>query len=286
MNTRSSLNALAFLFTALGTSAQAAVVLPTGDTFLNGTFEFTWASNGAARIDPALYVGGNAAFPSGRDQTFVPPDGIIASTGLAFDYLVGGFGTGTVRITYRVAKHTDTSWHNLRFSGDVSGDTFDAHKEFVAALGAAGGAGEATRFGIADFFTGDLLSSDVLNNGQLDDSDHCQGACEAEGALQWQLDVLGQGETWQIDVLLSDIGASRARHERYRLDRRASYGSLLVCTNISLTLTLRLPPTALTPTTYSRPGSSQPLGTSKREVPAGASALSTSASSSCSTTIL
>ena len=211
MNTRSSLHALAFLFTALGTSAQAAVVLPTGDTFLNGTFEFTWASNVAARIDPALYVGGNAAFPSGLDQTFVPPDGVIASTGLAFDYLVSGFGTGTGRITYRVAKHTDTSWHNLPFIGDVSGDTFDAHKEFVAALGAAGGAGEATRFGIADFFTGDLLSSDVLNNGQLDDSDHCQGACEAEGALQWQLDVLGQGETWQIDVLLSDIGATQAQ---------------------------------------------------------------------------
>ena len=211
MNIRSSLNALAFLLTALGTSAQAAVVLPSGDTFLNGTFEFTWGSNGAARIDPALYVGGNAAFPTGLDQTFVPPDGVIASTGLGFDYLISGFGTGAAHITYRIANHTDTSWHNLRFIGDVSGGTFDVQKELVTAIGAGGGAGEATRFGIDDFFTGDLFLNDVLNNGQLDNTDHCQGACEAEGALQWQLDVLGQGETWQIDVLLSDMGATQAQ---------------------------------------------------------------------------
>ena len=29
--------------------------------------------------------------------------------------------------------------------------------------------------------------------------------------MQWQLDVLGQGETWQIDVLLSDIGVTQAQ---------------------------------------------------------------------------
>lgn len=191
-------------------AAQAAIQLPGGDLFANGTFEFTWGSSGSTRIDPALYVGGNAAFPSGFDQTFVPPDNVTAATGLGYGYSISDLGTDTARITYRITNNTDTSWHNLRFIGDVSGDTFDTQMEIVNAAGATGTPGEASRFGVDDFFTGDLFLNDVVTLGQLDNANHCASACQAEGALQWDLDVLGQGKVWEIGVSLSQAGVKQS----------------------------------------------------------------------------
>ena len=46
-------------------AAHAAVTLPSGDAFLDGTLEFFYADNGSARIDPALYVDSNELFAPG-----------------------------------------------------------------------------------------------------------------------------------------------------------------------------------------------------------------------------
>lgn len=213
MNTRTALRALLLGgLTWVGSGlAHAAIMLPNGDNFLNGTVEFTWGSNGSARIDPALYVGGNTDFPTGLDTVFLPPSGVAASTGLDFSYSIGGLGTDNAHITYRIANNTSTAWTNLRFIGDVSGDTFDTQMELASAQGAGGGAGDPARFGIDDFINGDLFLNDVLNTGELDNANHCLGACQSEGALQWNLDALGQGKVWEIDVLLSELGAIQSQ---------------------------------------------------------------------------
>lgn len=195
--------ALALVF---GSAVQAALTLPGGDNFQNGTFEFGWGEQGSARIDPALYVGGNTDFPTGLDTVFLPAGDVSGNTGLTFDYDISGLGTGTIAITYSILNNTATDWHNLRFIGDVSGDTFDTRMEHAAVVGAGGGADDPVRFGIDDFFAGDLFLNDILNQGQLDGVDHCAGPCEAEGALQWDLAQLGQGQTWVIAILLSDSG--------------------------------------------------------------------------------
>ena len=192
-------------------TANAAIVLPNGDNFLNGTIEFKWASNGSARIDPALYIGGNADFPIGLDTVFLPPGEVTAGTGLDFGYSVSGVGTGTARVTYRIGNNTGTEWRNLRFIGDVSGDIFDAQMELASVKGAGGGAGNPARFGIDDFHKGDLFLNDVQSKGELDNANHCLGACESEGALQWNLDALGQGKVWEIDVLLSELGVTQSQ---------------------------------------------------------------------------
>ena len=199
------------LMWAVSGAANAAIVLPNGDNFLNGTIEFKWASNGSARIDPALYIGGNADFPTGLDTVFLPPANVAAGTGIDFGYSISGLGTGTARITYRISNNTGTEWRNLRFIGDVSGDIFDTQMELASVKGAGGGAGDPARFGIDDFIQGNLFLDDVLNKGELDNANHCLGACESEGALQWNLDALGQGKVWKIDVLLSELGVVQSQ---------------------------------------------------------------------------
>jgi hypothetical protein len=83
--------------------------------------------------------------------------------------------------------------------------------ELASVHGASGGNGDPARFGIDDFLTGNLFLDDVLNKGELDNSDHCLGACESEGALQWNLDALAQGKVWEIDVLLSELGVTQSQ---------------------------------------------------------------------------
>jgi hypothetical protein len=189
--------------------AQAAVTLPSGDTFLNGTLEFSWASNGSARIDPALYVGGDENFPTGLDTVYLPPGNVTAGTGLQFDYSIAGMGTDQFSINYRIMNDTGKDWHNLRFIADVSGDPFDPLKEIPSVNWPAAVPGDPDNSGVDDFFAGDLFVVDILNDGDLDGIDHCGGvACEAEGALQWNLAILSDGAFWNIDILLSDAGAS------------------------------------------------------------------------------
>lgn len=142
---------------------------------------------------------------------FLPPGNVGAATGLEFGYSISGLGTDTARITYRLANNTGTEWRNLRFIGDVSGDTFDAQMELAKVAGAGGGAGDPARFGIDDFLTGNLFLDDVQNKGELDNANHCLGACESEGALQWNLDALGQGAVWEIDILLSQSGITQSQ---------------------------------------------------------------------------
>lgn len=206
---RSSLTSLAAALALLATgAARASVELPGGDSFLNGTLAFTYGANGSARIDPALYVGGNTAFPTGLDTAFLPVDTVTAATGLGYAYSVSGFGSGAARVTYRIVNQTGTGWRNLRFIADVSGDLFDDNQEVVAAKGVAGTPGEAARFGIDDAVSGNLFLNDMLVEGQLDDTDHCAGPCTAEGALQWDLAALENGEIWEISVMLSDTGSA------------------------------------------------------------------------------
>ena len=193
----------------LASTAQSAVTLPFGDTFLNGTLDFQYASSGAARIEPVLYVDSNENFGPGALATvYVPPGNVNAGTGLEFDYSFSGEGSSTLEVVYTVTNHTGLAWTGLRFFADVSGDTFDTLLEIPKVNSGVPAAGDPDNWGVDDFFSGDLFFTDILTNANLDGTDHCGGlACEAEGALQWNLATLNNAQTWMITVLLSDNGA-------------------------------------------------------------------------------
>ena len=211
-------------------AAHAAVTLPSGDAFLDGTLEFLYADSGSARIDPALYVDSNELFaPGALAEVYATPVGAEFATGLVFDYSFSGAGTDTLTVVYGITNQTGLNWTGLRFLADVSGDPFDGLLELASVRGAPLTAADPAAWGIDDFDTGNLYINDILGAGQLDNSDGCGGvACPAEGALQWNLDQLADGQRWVITVQLSDAGlVGSQRWIEFALDDGGPTGEVL-----------------------------------------------------------
>ena len=223
-------SACAALLTCVMSVPQAAVTLPSGDSFQDGTLEFLYAANGSARIDPALYVDSNELFgPGALGEVYATPTGAEFATGLVFDYAFSGIGTDTMTITYGITNETGLTWTGLRFLADVSGDPFDSLLELASVRGAPLTPADPVAWGIDDFDTGNLYINDILGAGQLDNSDGCGGvACAAEGALQWNLEQLADGQRWVITVQLSDAGlVGSQRWLEFALDDGGPTGEVL-----------------------------------------------------------
>jgi hypothetical protein len=190
--------------------AAAAVSLPSGDPFLNGTLDLAYRSSGAVRLDPVLYVDSNENFAPGALATvYAPIDTVEAATGLDFGYSVSGVGSGTVAVSYTVTNTTGLDWTGLRFFAVVAGDPFDALLEIAGQGGSALDDRDPARWGIDDFQAGDLFLNDVLTAATLDATNHCGAtACAAEAGLEWHLDTLPDGMTWLVRVLLSEEGVT------------------------------------------------------------------------------
>lgn len=194
------------LLLGLPAMTQATMTLPFGDIFFNGTLDFNYAADGAARIDPVLYVDSNETFGPGAFATvFAPPDTVTGATGLDYAYSFTGAGTGALDMTYEIGNQTGLTWTGLRFFVAVSGDPFDTLLELPTIETGSTDSGDPAGWGADDFNTGDLFLTDILNAAELDGENHCAGAaCAAEGGLQWNLDALPSGKTWLVRVRLSD----------------------------------------------------------------------------------
>lgn len=222
--------ACAVLLACVAGAAHAAVTLPSGDFFQDGTLEFLYGDNGSARIDPALYVDSNELFgPGALGEVYAPPTGAEFATGLAFDYSFSGIGTDTMTVVYGITNQTGLTWTGLRFLADVSGNPFDGLLELASVHGAPLTAADPAAWGIDDFDTGNLYITDILGAGQLDNSDGCGGvACAAEGALQWNLDQLADGQRWVVTVQLSEAGlVGSQRWLEFALDDGGPTGDVL-----------------------------------------------------------
>lgn len=200
----------ACLLVGLPATTQATMTLPFGDIFLNGTLDFRYATDGAARIDPVLYVDSNETFGPGALATvFAPPDTVTGATGLDYSYSFTGAGTGALEMTYAIGNQTGITWTGLRFFVDVSGDPFDDLLEIPVIEVGTTDSGDPVGWGADDFVAGDLFLNDILSAAKLDGENHCAGAaCAAEGGLQWDLDALPNGQTWLVRVRLSDDGST------------------------------------------------------------------------------
>jgi len=222
--------ACAALLVCMTSAAQSAVTLPSGDSLQDGTFEFLYGEQGSARIDPALYVDSNELFgPGALAEVYATPVGAEFATGLAFDYAYSGVGTDTMTIVYGITNATGLTWTGLRFLADVSGNPFDGLLELASVRGAPLTTADPAAWGIDDFATGNLYINDILGAGQLDNSDGCGGvACAAEGALQWNLDQLADGQRWVITVQLSEAGlVGSQRWLEFALDDGGPTGEVL-----------------------------------------------------------
>ena len=179
--------------------AHSAVTLPGGDTLLNGGFdEINYGATGLAYVTPFLYTGDLAVTESPVDTA--------TTTSLSYDYSVTGLGSSLTTIRYTIGNAGPATFSDLRFIVDVQPDgsgSFNDQRVIVPNPWAAATAGDPDQYQVADFFT-DNLSSDLVFNNGLNGSDTCGGNCDVEFALQWNLAQILPGEIWSIVVGLSD----------------------------------------------------------------------------------
>lgn len=138
------------------------------------------------------------------------------NSALQFSYTVSGQGTGLMTIDYRLRNvSADQSFSELRFAvaanPDGALDLADVVSETWGAVPAQGA--PALREGRA-FVNAGIKANFIINNG-LDEGQQpldldCTAApgCDATVGLQWNADTLGPGETFRIQLGLSDNGQS------------------------------------------------------------------------------
>ena len=182
-------------------SALAALLLPGGDTLLNGAFdEIEYGSTpGLAYVTPFLFVGDLAATD--------PPHVVGGTTNLTYGYSFDGLGTSLMTITYTLTNDDPAAFTDLRFMVDVQADGSGSFNDIALAVFGVPMAGDPVQFQIADF--SENLPNQIVTNDGLDGSDTCGGAvCDVDTALQWDLATLNPGETWRVTIGLSDDGST------------------------------------------------------------------------------
>lgn len=184
-------------------AVPAAVTLPGGDVYLDGSFVgIGYGATGAAYMSPYLYVGELASTES--------PQSTGATTNLSYGYSLSGLGSPTFEVTYVLTNDDPvTTFTDLRFivnvQPDGSGSYNDQATEVPHPWGAAA-PGDPSQFQIATY--DDNLYIQIPTNNGLDSTDTCGGTCDVDFGLQWNVPQLAPGEQWMISVALSDDGTS------------------------------------------------------------------------------
>ena len=183
--------------------ALAAIAHPSGDTFLDGSFQgMTYGISGTANLAPRLYVSNFGSTLSPYDQ--------VTGTGLNFSYDAPVFGASMVTMTYRLTNNDPTgAYNNLRFFLDLKtqGQATFPDTTAVVGFGAPAAAGAADQYQIFDYnAAGDkplqrIESSNTLNGST---AATCGTGCYADLALQWNRAELLVGDTWEITAILTD----------------------------------------------------------------------------------
>jgi hypothetical protein len=182
---------------AVASPARATLLLPGGDTLLNGGFDDVgYGATGNAFVTPLLFVGELGATS--------PPDDVDAVTDLVHDYVVDGLGSSLMTITYSIRNDGPDPFTDLRFLVNVQPDGSPSFSDTVDVTFGAPAQGEPDAFQVGDFGV-DPLSALLGTQNQADGSNACGALpCDADLALEWDLAQLDPGWIWQIQVALSD----------------------------------------------------------------------------------
>jgi hypothetical protein len=187
---------------AWGGPAAANIDLPGGDTVLDGSFQgLTYGTAGVANLTPLLYIGDFGATEALFTQ--------IIGTGLEVPVPAPAWGGSVVTVTYSVTNNDFASFTDLRLMLDLKakGQPGSPDTAVPVGFGSSPVLGDPDAFQIFDFAApGDspiqrIRSADGLNGSS---AASCATGCYSDLALQWNLDELDVGETWQVSVMLVD----------------------------------------------------------------------------------
>jgi hypothetical protein len=187
--------------------ASANVTLPGGDTTLDGAFaELRYGPTGAgtAYVTPRLFVSqfGNT----------LPPPAQVLGTDLSFQYAFQGLGTPRFTVSYAVRNNSAAdTFNDLRFMLNVEPTGPGSFMDTVTQSWGTKGPLDPDAREIAPYSSSpatNLLNRVETNNGVNDGANGCAGACDADFALQWNRAVLAPGQTWSIEVEMSDSAAA------------------------------------------------------------------------------
>lgn len=194
-----------------------------------------YGDTGTAVALGALYVDGLG--------TIENPD-IESQTGLSLGCSVVGNGTSLLKISHSITNATASPTSTLRFFSfvdpDGNGRLMGQELNDVPGISFTGsGASEADFYGVdavANLDPGSPgnLDYEIFENGQLTDTNYCGSFCDMVAALEFDLGVLGPGETGTITVGLSDSGQTIS--QRLLTAARANSGGIPDDPNTVLTI--------------------------------------------------
>lgn len=193
----------------LAATAAQAVVGTTAPPGSDGSFaDIGYGSTGNVfELIPRLFVQGLGSAGS--------PGGVTALNPLLqYDFGTSGDGSGLLTLEYRVHNTSAVeSFNQLRFMLFANPDGGADFQDRIGETWGAPLAGDPVRRegrGFANDDTG-ILSRIALNNNLTEapaaiDAGCATTGCDATVALQWNLDLLGPGQTMRVRVGLSDDG--------------------------------------------------------------------------------
>lgn len=207
----------------LATGAAQAAVSTTAPPQPDGSFEnISYGNTGNVfELIPRLFVLGLGGAGSPTTVTGLNPL-------LQYGFSVAGDGTNRMTLTYDVRNTSAVdSFSQLRFMLFANPDGGADFQDRVSETWGPALAGDPVRREGRDFdAVNGILSRIALNNNLTElpaavDA-ACNGAagCDANVALQWNADLLGPGETFRVQVGLSDDG--QALSGRFLTIRSAS----------------------------------------------------------------
>ena len=199
----------ALMVAALGLpfASMANITLPGGDATLDGAFadmRYGTSGSGTAFVTPRLFISqfGNT----------LPPFQQVVGTDLGFQYSLEGLGTPNLLLHYVLRNNSSAdNFTDLRFIVNVEPSGPGSFLDTVTESWGTKGPFDPDAREIAPYSAtpaANLLNRSENNNGVSNGVNACGAPpCDADFALQWNRAALAPGQTWNIDIQLSDSAA-------------------------------------------------------------------------------
>lgn len=205
-----ALHRLALIVALMAGSAAQAVVAPPQSVQTDGSMADIAYGNGGNifQLDPLLFVQGLGSAGNPQAVTGLNPL-------LQYAFSISGADTGLMTVDYRVRNTSATeSFSQLRFMvfANPDGDGVDFLDVLSDTWGPAAAGDPVLREGrafnaVASIKTGIALNNNLSEGGSpLDAACSAAPGCDATIGLQWNAPLLGPGETFRVQLGLSDNG--------------------------------------------------------------------------------
>jgi hypothetical protein len=213
--------------------AQAVLTVTQAPNAFGDFSDITYGNGGNLfELQPYLFVNGLGGASDAKSV-------VGLNSALDFSFSWGQSNANTVVVQYRISNLSETqSFDNLRFMvfANPDGDSQDYADRVTESWGAATPGGPTRRqvFALPGAVFDNVVSTFKANNNLADGapSGACAAAtgCDATLGLQWNAAQLKPGESWLVQVGLSDAGS------RDVLSARWLMASAVNSPNTSLTL--------------------------------------------------